>query len=132
MALMINYDAVATREGKWWVVQVKGVGTTQGRSTSEAERMAVDLVVAMREVPAEDVTVNVEFAAPTKLASEVSQAREQTRLAADAQRQAADMSRKAVLKLLAAGLNRRDAAKVMGVAPQRISQLAPRAPREQD
>ena len=41
---MNTYRAVATREGRWWAVDVEGVGHTQGRDLGEARRMAADLV----------------------------------------------------------------------------------------
>ncbi len=44
MASLNTYRAVATREGRWWAVDVEGVGHTQGRDLIEARRMAADLV----------------------------------------------------------------------------------------
>jgi hypothetical protein len=58
---MKTYRATASREGRWWVVDVPGIGATQGRTTREAERMAVDLVVVMLDVSAEEVSVSVDF-----------------------------------------------------------------------
>src|SRR5256885_15766929 len=61
---MKTYRATARREKKWWVVEVPGVGTTQGRTTAEVQRMAADLVAIMKEIPLEDVRVEVEFEVP--------------------------------------------------------------------
>jgi hypothetical protein len=48
------------REGHFWVVDVSGVGVTQGRTVREARTMASDLVEAMTG-KAEDVQVHFEL-----------------------------------------------------------------------
>lgn len=120
---MKTYSATATREGLWWVVEVDGVGATQGRTTAEAQRMAADLVAVMEDVPVAEVTVDVTFVPPGDLAAEVQEARRATQQAAAEQRRAADLVRQAVQHILAAGLSKQDAARILKVAPQRISQL---------
>lgn len=122
---MKSYSAIATREGSWWVVDVTDVGVTQGRNAREAERMAVDLVALMLDVPTEEVSVNVEFVLGGELATEVKQVKQAQRQAEKVQEQAADKSRAVVRRVLAAGLSKQDAARVLGVSAQRISQLAP-------
>jgi DNA-binding PucR family transcriptional regulator len=123
MAAVKTFEAVATREGKWWVVDVDGVGATQGRTTSEAQEMAEDLVTAMLGVTAKDFVVDIVYRLPDDLAVEFEEARRQQRLAEEAQQRAAAASRKLVHNVLAAGLSKRDAARVLGLSPQRISQL---------
>jgi hypothetical protein len=59
MASLNTYHAVATREGRWWAVDVEGVGHTQGRDLGEARRMAADLVSIMRGVPEESIEINL-------------------------------------------------------------------------
>ncbi|WP_329788520.1 hypothetical protein V1227_28865 [Lentzea sp. DG1S-22] len=120
-----TYNATATREGRWWVVDVPEVGVTQGRTTREAERMAADLVAVMLDVPVEKVSVQVDFHLKGKLADEVRNAKQAQQDAEKAQRQAADQSRAAVRHVLAAGLSKQDAARVLGISAQRVSQLAP-------
>lgn len=122
---MKTYTATATREGHWWVVDVPGVGVTQGRTTREAERMAVDLVAVMSGVPIDGVSVTVEFRLVGALADEVRSAKQAQSDAEKAQRRAADLSRAAVRQVLAAGLSKQDAARVLGLSAQRISQLVP-------
>jgi DNA-directed RNA polymerase specialized sigma24 family protein len=123
-----TYSATATREGRWWVVDVPGIGATQGRTTREAERMAVDLVAVMLDVPAEEISISVDFQLAGELADEVRSARQAQRDAEAAQRQAADRSRKAVRRVLAAGLSKQDTARVLGISAQRVSQLVPDSP----
>jgi hypothetical protein len=59
MASLNTYRAVATREGRWWAVDVEGVGHTQGRDLGDARRMAADLVSIMRGVPEESIEINL-------------------------------------------------------------------------
>ena len=59
MASLNTYRAEATREGRWWAVDVEGVGHTQGRDLVEARRMAADLVSIMRGVPEESNEINL-------------------------------------------------------------------------
>lgn len=121
---MKRYTATATREDtQWWVVEVEGVGVTQGRTTAEAQRMAADLVATMESIPAAEVSVDVTFQPPGELAEVVRAARVETRHAAEVQHHAAEQSRAAVGRLLSAGFSKQDAARMLKVAPQRISQL---------
>ncbi|MDQ3404169.1 MAG: hypothetical protein M3548_12345 [Actinomycetota bacterium] len=120
---MRSYRATARREGKWWVVDVEGVGATQGRSTAEAQRMATDLITVMDEIPPERFEVRVEFELPGALGGEVKRARLESRAAEQAQRDAADNVRRVVAHILGAGMSKQDAARILGVSPQRISQL---------
>ncbi|HEV2781482.1 MAG TPA: hypothetical protein VGX25_19035 [Actinophytocola sp.] len=120
---MKTYQATARREDRWWVVEVHGVGTTQGRSTAEAQRMATDLVAIMKEVPLEDVRVEIEFEVPGDLGEEIKRARQEAREAEQAQRRAAEKVRRAVGNMLSSGMSKQDAARILGVSAQRISQL---------
>lgn len=121
---MKTYRATAHREDRWWVVQVEGVGATQGRSTAEAQRMAADLVAIMEEMSPDDFTVSIDFDIPGPLGDDVKRAKEATREADLAQRKAADRTRQVVRRLLNSGLSKQDVARVLHVSPQRISQLA--------
>lgn len=123
VAAMRSYTATAVREGMWWAVCVHGVGVTQGRSTAEAQRMAADLVAIMEDVPPNEVHVDIEFELPGELGKDVETARAETRLAEQAQRRAAKHTREAVMRILEAGLSKQDAARILKVSPQRISQL---------
>ncbi len=107
------------------MVEVAGVGVTQGRTTREAERMAADLVAITLDVSAEEVSVDITFQLGGDLAAEVEHVKQAQREAERAQEQAADKSRAVVRRVLAAGLSKQDAARILGVSAQRISQLAP-------
>ena len=115
--------ATAVREGRFWVVDVPGVGVTQGRSVREARAMAADLVEAMTG-RAEDVDVHFEL--PDDIRVAVARARAMT---AEAQRLAsvaADQYREAVREVVVdRGMSKADVAALLQVSQQRISQLAP-------
>ncbi|HEX9335655.1 MAG TPA: hypothetical protein VF892_07205 [Pseudonocardiaceae bacterium] len=42
----MTYKASATREGRFWVIEVAGVGVTQGRTVPEAKEMTARQAVA--------------------------------------------------------------------------------------
>lgn len=86
--------------------------------------MACGLVEATLELDPGAFTVDLTFVPPGDLAEQVREARAETGRAAEAQRRAAEKSRSVVENLLAAGMSKQDAARILKVAPQRISQLA--------
>lgn len=85
--------------------------------------MAKDLVAIMEEVPLDEVNVEIEFKLPGTLGDEIKSARQETRKAEQAQRSAAEKVRRAVAHILSSGMSKQDAARILGVSPQRISQL---------
>ncbi|HEY7069711.1 MAG TPA: hypothetical protein VH479_06350 [Acidimicrobiales bacterium] len=54
-----HFDAIATRDGRWWLIEVPGIGATQSRNLAAAEDQVRDLVAAVLDVDIEDVTVHV-------------------------------------------------------------------------
>lgn len=54
------FKATATREGRWWVVDIEGVGVTQGRTADEARTMAAGLVDAVLNI--DEPRIAMEFA----------------------------------------------------------------------
>jgi len=60
---MQSYEALAAREGKWWMIAVPEIGgLTQARRRSEVELMARELIAITVDIPVDDVHVDVEFA----------------------------------------------------------------------
>ncbi|MBC7373448.1 MAG: hypothetical protein H7323_05605 [Frankiales bacterium] len=115
--------ATAVREGRFWVVDVPGVGATQGRSIREARAMAADLVEAMTG-QAEDVEVH--FKLPDDVRVAVDHARATTVEAKRLASVAADEYRQAVRDLVVdRGMSKADVAALLNVSQQRVSQLAP-------
>ena len=115
--------ATAVREGRFWVVDIPGVGATQGRSVREARAMAADLVEAMTG-QAEDVDVHFEL--PDDVREAVDHARATTAEAKRLASVAADEYRQAVRELVVdRGMSKADVAALLNVSQQRVSQLAP-------
>lgn len=119
----MSRTATAVREGRFWVVDVAGVGVTQGRTVREARAMAADLVEAMTG-KAEGVDVHFEL--PDDVREAVAHARATS---AEAQRLAsvaAEEYRHAVRGLVIdRGMSKADVAALLQVSQQRVSQLVP-------
>lgn len=121
---MNRYTAVVTREGRGWVVDVVGVGATQARNLAEAQDMAIDLIAITRQMPASAIVVDLRTQLDPDLDAEVRQARAAIEELEQRQQSVASASRSVARKLVrSAGLTGRDAAVVLGVSPQRVSQL---------
>ncbi len=119
-----HYDATATRDGRWWLIEVPGIGATQTRTLADAEDQARDLIAAVEDVAVEDVTVAVVPDLGSQVLAEVEQVRHEVAHAADVSRAAAEHNRSLAARLVfEIGLSGKDAATVLGVSPQRVSQL---------
>jgi hypothetical protein len=118
-----SYAATATREGRWWVIDVEGIGVTQARSVAEAHEMAHALVVDMLDVTPESVDVVLSFQVPG-LQSVVAEARRATEEAAAAQLRAAEGARDVARQLRERGLSASDVAAVLQVSKTRAQQLS--------
>lgn len=126
---MTTYIARATRENRWWLVDVEGIGVTQARNLAEADAMARDLIALVRNVDASSVDVTLVPVLPAALRREVQQARKETTDAQRHQERAASKLRAVAERLRKdAGLTGADVGVVLGVSAQRVSQLAPARP----
>ena len=121
MVAVKTYQAVARREGRFWLVDVEGVGLTQGRNLQDARDMAADLVETMTGKPG-DVNFVVDLPAP--LAAGLGKAKADIRQAEQALQQAAEEVRRVAAALRTTeGLTGKDVAFVLEVSEQRASQL---------
>jgi DNA-directed RNA polymerase specialized sigma subunit len=120
---MTTYKVSAQRWGNYWELHIDGVGVTQSRTLSTAERMVRDyLALDLGGDPADfDVVITPEL--DGNLAAEAEAAREAVRGAEQAQLAAAARSRDIARRLKAAGLSGADIAAVLKVSTQRVSQL---------
>jgi ribosome-binding protein aMBF1 (putative translation factor) len=119
----VTRTATAIREGRFWVVDVPGVGVTQGRSVREARVMAADLVEAMTGNAEE---VEVQFELPDEVREVVEHARTTSAEAQRLSSVAAEEYRQAVRELVTGrGMSKADVAALLQVSQQRVSQLAP-------
>lgn len=116
--------ATATRSGDWWAVEfttTAGTRFTQARRLDQVDAMVRDICdldgIEVDQVDVIPVTSSTE-------AEAVARYRDAADQAARASEQASAASRSAVRELRDAGLSVRDVATLMGVTPQRVSQLA--------
>jgi DNA-directed RNA polymerase specialized sigma subunit len=120
------YTARAHREGKWWAISVKGVpgALSQVRRLDQAEAIAREVIALVLDVPEDsfDVVVAPELNEKHQEAlAELDRAKVQY---AESMAALAERQQKVTLLLVKdAGLTVRDAATVLGVSFQRVSQL---------
>jgi len=125
MAAMSNtYDVTATRERRWWVLDCGRFGSTQARNLTSAPDEAKDLIAVMLEISPVHVVIDLKVHVSDLLDSLVAEARSGVERLQRDQHEVAARSRAAVQGLLAAGLSGADAARVLGISSQRVSQLA--------
>ncbi|PSR63982.1 MULTISPECIES: type II toxin-antitoxin system HicB family antitoxin [Nocardia] len=123
-----TYNATATRDGRWWAVEIEGlppnmVGVTQGRDLEEAKSMAREVVALLLDVPEDEIDIDLRVAGTEGLLDELAQARAAKEAAARAEQ---ETLAKVAQNLTGQGITQRDAAQLLGLSPQRVAQLAPR------
>lgn len=120
---MNTYKVRAKRWDHGWELHVDGVGVTQSHTLRDAERMVRDYISL--DSGAEPGSFGVEITPEIggELGERTAAARRAVAEAEQARRCAAARSRDVARQLRHAGLNGRDIATVLGVSPQRVSQL---------
>ncbi|HSV67996.1 MAG TPA: transcriptional regulator [Mycobacteriales bacterium] len=124
---MTRYTAVAERSGGWWAVRVlqqPGV-FTQAKRLDQVEAMVRDALAAFLNLDPSSFDVEVVEVLPETVADDVRQARQARQQATRAQADADAAMRRAAARLVRSGLTVRDIGRVLGVSPQRVSQLTP-------
>ncbi len=119
-----TYDVLAKRWRRGWELHISGVGVTQSRSLADAEAMARDYIALDLEVPENSFDVRITPEVGGGVDEKIKRTREEIRAAARAQSKAAESSRVLVSELRELGLSGKDTAAVLGISPQRVSQLA--------
>jgi predicted RNase H-like HicB family nuclease len=123
---MTAYTATCRRVGNWWAISVpelKGVHT-QARRLDQVAAMTTDAIALMLDVDPVTIEVTVEPELPGTVARAI-EARRAARAADEAAEQA---TATAVRTLIGDGYTVRDAGALLGLSPQRISQIAARHP----
>jgi hypothetical protein len=120
---MTTYTVRAKRWERGWELHIDGVGVTQSHGLADAEGMARSYIAMMTEAAPDSFTVAIVPQVGNGLDEAATAAREATRRAEEAQREAAAKSRKVAHGLHERGLTGRDISAVLGVSPQRVSQL---------
>jgi hypothetical protein len=113
----------ARRWARGWELHIDGVGVTQSHSLSDAEEMVRDYIALDADVDPYSFDVVIVAEVGDGLDGDIADVRRAIREAEQAQVHAAERSRALVRQLAAKGLSGKDTAKVLGVSPQRVSQL---------
>ena len=111
-------------DGRVWLISVDGVGVTQARRLDEVEAMSRDLVATVRDLDPRSIELTIEITLPGHVRALVDRAQARQGQAEAAQAEAGQLLRQAVRQLLDAGHTQRDAAHMLGISHQRVSQLA--------
>lgn len=124
------YVVVAKRWARGWELHIDGVGVTQATTLSKAEAAAREYIALALDLDDEtSFAVDVVPQLDGALAKQVEAARAEVREAERRQREAAAKQREVVKQLGRSGLSGREIAAVMGLTPQRVSQLIGRSPK---
>jgi hypothetical protein len=121
-----TYIVRAKRWEKGWELHIDGVGVTQSHGLSDALSMAKEYIALRTGDLRSTFHARLEIELGDGLDAVVEQTRRRVAAATEAQKAAAEESRKVARKLKAEGLTGRDIAAVLGVSPQRVSQLVAR------
>lgn len=122
----MRYTVTAERgSGGRWLFQCREFpgALSEGRRLTDAERLMPEAIAFVADVPAQEVTVELEVILDEDLREQVDRARRSVSEVSQAQREAAALSRQAARDLVAAGLSGVDTAAVLHLSPQRVSQL---------
>lgn len=121
------YSAQARRDGRWWFVRVPELDTVgQARTLVEVEDVAKEIVGLYLDVEPASVSVSVTVELPEKVTALWHEATQRENEAREAASGAAKMRRDAVRALTDLGITQADAARALGLSPQRIHQLVTR------
>ncbi|QDP98027.1 hypothetical protein FOE78_20890 [Microlunatus elymi] len=120
----MKITAVAQRSSAWWAIRIPEVegAFTQARRLDLVPGMAAEAVGMLLDIDPASIEVTVE--PHTDQDSLIAQAREARRAADEAATEAARTMRQAAQHLLAENYTVRDAGRLLGLSPQRVSQLA--------
>lgn len=124
---MHRYKVEVTRDGRWWMIHIPEIdGLTQARRIGEIEDMACSLIAISTDTPLSEIGVQVaSITVPgigdiAHTAHRIEHLRHQ---AEELEAKAADAAKQYARELTREGVPVRDAASLLGVSPQRISQL---------
>jgi DNA-directed RNA polymerase specialized sigma24 family protein len=123
VAAVNTYTVRAKRWARGWELHIDGVGVTQSHGLADAEEMARSYISTMTETAPDSFAITVVPEVGGGVDEDLSAARDAQQAAEEAQRRAAQKYRTVARKLHDRGLSGRDISTVLGVSPQRVSQL---------
>jgi hypothetical protein len=117
--------ARARRDGRWWYIEFPELGTSgQARTIKEIDEIALEVAALWLDVDESTLNVTVALDLPERAAQLWNQANEADARAREDAKAAAALRRSAVAALQDEHISKADAARLLGLSPQRISQLA--------
>ena len=122
----MKVTATATRTGEWWAIEVSDVQGglhTQARRLDQVAATVADAVALAVDVSPETIEVTVIPQLAPRDAELIDAARHASQEAVRASEFASQLSRQAVAQLRSEGMTVRDVGGLLGVSPQRVSQL---------
>jgi hypothetical protein len=128
----MRYKVRAQRVGQNWELEVPGVpgALSMVRRLEQAQEHAREAIAFVLGVPVDSFEVELEAQLPDDWDNAITEARELKALAERAVVAAASVSRRTAAQLhQGAGLSVRDVGFLMGISPQRVSQLLEATPR---
>lgn len=126
MVAMIRYTVTAERgQGPIWVLQCQQFpgAISESRRLADADRLMREAISYVAEVDPDTIEIDLQPILPGDLEAEIQHARAAVTDAEQRQRAAATLSRKAARDLKSVDLTGADIATVLGISPQRVSQL---------
>jgi len=122
---MVVYTAKCTRTGNWWAISVPELPGlfSQARRLDQVEATTRDAIAVLLDVSPKSFDVVVQPEVP----GEVTKARRARAKLVEAEQSAEKATVEAAKALVAKGYTVRDAGKLLGISPQRVSQLTARA-----
>ena len=117
--------ATARRDGRWWFIEIPELDTVgQARTVSDIDDVAREVAALWLDVDPSAIEVDVDLQVPEEVKTLWSTANAKELDAREAVKDAARLRRDAVRALTGQGITQTDAAKLLGLSVQRVSQLA--------
>lgn len=122
---MKRYSVVARREGRLWSLEVAAVpgALSMVRRLDQAEEHIREAIAYVLDIPADSFAIALRTEVPPEWDEKLRNLAALRHSADQAASAASSASRALASELKAAGLSVRDAGLLMGVSPQRVSQL---------
>jgi predicted RNase H-like HicB family nuclease len=122
----VKVTAEVVRSGHWWAIEVPQVPGvfTQAKRLDQVAGVVADAVATMTGVDADEVEVSLSAALRPEIQRDIDEAIRLRHEAEAARASATEQLARAVGDVLGEGLTVRDAAILLQISPQRVSQVA--------
>jgi len=128
MAAVTAYEARAEREGDWWLLTVTELDiVSQCKRLDQAQETCLDLIATWLDVSAASISVNVTAVLDDGIRHGADEVKRLQSAAERATSAASLAVRSFATTLVERGYTVRDIGAILGVSPQRVSQLTPTA-----